>query len=52
MPTKQGVEVMVAVPEVASHAPDIAFDVASFVYDEKLDLYLCPAGQQLQTNGS
>jgi len=49
---KQGVKVMVAVPEVASHAPDIAFDVANFVYDNKLDLYLCPAGQQLQTNGA
>jgi transposase len=49
---KQGVKVMVAVPDVASHAPEIAFDVANFVYDNKLDLYLCPAGQQLQTNGS
>ncbi|MBA3971436.1 MAG: transposase, partial [Bacteroidetes bacterium] len=49
---KQGVEVMVAVPEVASHAPDMAFDVANFVHDKKLDVYLCPAGQQLQTNGS
>lgn len=49
---KQGVEVMVAVPDVASHAPDIAFDVANFSYDKKLDLYICPAGQQLQTNGN
>jgi len=49
---KQGVKVMVAVPDVASHAPDIAFDVANFVYDNKLDLYLCPARRQLQTNGA
>ncbi|RRN76629.1 IS1182 family transposase, partial [Pseudoxanthomonas sp. SGD-10] len=48
---KQGIEVMVAVPEVASHAPDIAFDVANFSYDKELDHYTCPAGQQLQTNG-
>ncbi|SFS87830.1 IS1182 family transposase [Sphingobacterium wenxiniae] len=48
---KQGVSVMVAVPEVASHAPNIAFDVANFRYDKKLDHYTCPAGQQLQTNG-
>jgi transposase len=49
---RHGVKVMVAVPDVASHAPDIAFDVANFSYDKKLDLYICPAGQQLQTNGN
>jgi transposase len=49
---RHGVEVMVAVPEVASHAPDIAFDVANFSYDKKLDLYVCPAEQKLSTNGT
>lgn len=48
---KQGVTVMVAVPEVAPHAPDLAFDVANFKYDKTLDLYVCPAAQQLTTNG-
>lgn len=48
---KQGVKVMVAVPEVASHAPDLAFDVANFNYDKALDQYLCPAGETLTTNG-
>ncbi len=48
---KLGIEVMVAVPEVASHAPDIAFDVANFCYDKELDLYTCPAGKSLTTNG-
>ena len=48
---KHGVTVMVAVPEVASHAPDLAFDVANFKYDKMLDLYVCPANQQLTTNG-
>lgn len=48
---KQGVQVMVAIPEVASHAPDIAFDVANFNYDKKQDLYVCPAGETLTTNG-
>lgn len=48
---KQGVTVIVAVPEVASHAPDIAFDVANFRYDKELDLYVCPAEKQLMTNG-
>lgn len=48
---RQGVEVIVAIPEVASHAPDIAFDVANFDYDKQLDLYTCPAGKKLLTNG-
>ena len=48
---KQGVEVMVAIPEVASHAPDIAFDVANFRYDKLKDNYVCPAGETLTTNG-
>ena len=48
---RQGIEVMVAVPEVASHAPDLAFDVANFNYDQTLDQYLCPAGETLTTNG-
>lgn len=46
---KQGVTVIVAVPDVASHAPDIAFDIANFKYDKTLDVYLCPAEQQLIT---
>src|SRR5690606_5239962 len=39
---KQGVNVLVAVPEVASHAPDSDFDVAKFSYDKTLDQYVCP----------
>jgi transposase len=48
---RHSVEVMVAIPEVASHAPDAAFDVANFNYDKKQDLYVCPAGEILHTNG-
>lgn len=48
---KQGVQVMVAIPEVASHAPDPAFDMANFSYDKVLDEYTCPAGESLTTNG-
>lgn len=48
---KLGVEVMVAIPEVAAHAPDLAFDVANFSYDKEMDAYTCPAGQTLTTNG-
>jgi transposase len=46
-----GVEVMVAVPAVASHAPDQAFDVEHFAYNPTTDSYTCPANQTLTTNG-
>ena len=49
---KQNIEVMVAVPEVASHAPDPAFDVEHFVYDKQADTYTCPANEKLVTNGN
>jgi transposase len=48
---KHGIEVIVAAPEVASHAPDPAFDVQYFKYDKTLDQYTCPANQTLSTNG-
>ncbi|RZL98078.1 MAG: IS1182 family transposase, partial [Pedobacter sp.] len=48
---KLGVQVMVAIPEVASHAPDLAFDVEKFTYNKSLDQYQCPQGQTLITNG-
>jgi len=48
---KQGVEVIVAAPDVASHAPDPVFDVEHFQYDKANDRYTCLAGQQLTTNG-
>jgi hypothetical protein len=48
---RHGVEVMVAIPEVASHAPDMAFDVANFNYNSLKDEYRCPAGETLNTNG-
>lgn len=47
-----GVEVIVAIPDVASHAPDIAFDVEHFVYDKDKDCYTCPANELLTTNGN
>ncbi|MFM7661670.1 MAG: IS1182 family transposase [Bacteroidota bacterium] len=48
---KQNVEVIVAFPDVASHAPDIAFDVEHFQYNKLLDEYICPAGNKLTSNG-
>jgi len=49
---KQGVEVLVAIPDPGSHAPDPAFDVEFFAYDKQTDTYTCPAGQTLTTNGN
>jgi transposase len=49
---KLGIEVIVAAPDVASHAPDQAFDVENFTYDKDNDLYVCPANQTLTTNGN
>jgi hypothetical protein len=48
---KHGVEVIVAAPDVASHAPDVSFDVEHFDYDKANDQYTCPAGNLLTTNG-
>ncbi len=49
---EMGVELMVAIPGVASFAPDRRFNVERFHYDEEADTYTCPAGEVLQTNGS
>jgi transposase len=47
-----GVDVMVAIPLVASHAPDINYDVANFIYDQQADTYTCPQQQVLVSNGN
>jgi len=49
---KLGIEVLVAVPEVASHAPNPNFDVEHFVYDKQNDCFTCPANEILITNGN
>ena len=49
---EQGVEVLVAIPDAASHAPDTAFDVEHFVYDKQSDSYTCPAMKTLTTNST
>jgi transposase len=47
-----GIHIMVAIPEVASNAPDTAYNVANFKYDYQNDCYTCPQGKVLNTNGS
>jgi transposase len=46
------IEVLVAVPDVAAHAPNPDFDVEHFVYDKQKDSFTCPAKQTLTTNGN
>ncbi len=46
-----GVEVMVAVPGVASFAPDERYNVEHFIYAEENDTYTCPEAVVLHTNG-
>jgi len=46
-----GINMMVAIPEVASNAPDINYNVANFKYDEPSDTFTCPQGNLLTTNG-
>ena len=49
---KLGIEVLVAIPGVAAHAPDLAFDVEYFKYDKATDSYTCPENETLTTNGN
>lgn len=49
---KLGVTTHVCIPNPASHAPDRAYDVSEFEYDNQSDSYTCPAGQILKTNGN
>ncbi len=46
-----GIHIMVAVPEVASNAPDTAYNVSNFKYDYIADCYTCPQEKILFTNG-
>lgn len=46
-----GVTVMVAIPGVASFAPDDRYNVEHFVYNRAADTYACPQGEVLHTNG-
>lgn len=47
-----GINVIVAIPDVASNAPDVRYNVANFQYNKKEDTYICPEHQLLTTNGN
>lgn len=46
------INIMVAIPAVAAHAPDHAYDVEHFVYNKENDNYTCPQKQQLTSTGN
>lgn len=49
---QRGINAMVAVPGVASFAPDEKYNFDKFSYDENKDCYTCPEGNELHTNGN
>ena len=49
-----GIETIVAIPGVpsTSQAPDTAYNLKYFRYDQAQDIYLCPQGEILKSNGT
>lgn len=52
MAVTSGIDIMVAIPGIASVAPDANYNMSYFVYDETKDTYTCPQGQLMTTNGN
>ena len=46
------INIMVAIPGVASFAPDENYNFDKFIYDKAADTYTCPQQQILTTNGN
>jgi transposase len=51
MAVTSGINIMVAVPGIASVAPDQNYNMSHFTYNEIDDTYTCPQHQLLTTNG-
>ena len=47
-----GIDIMVAIPGIASVAPDENYNMSHFKYDEANDTYTCPQNHILTTNGN
>jgi transposase len=47
-----GIDIMVAIPGIASVAPDANYNMSHFIYNETNDTYICPQQQILTTNGN
>jgi transposase len=52
MAITSGINIMVAIPGIASVAPDANYNMSHFIYDEINDTYTCPQNQILTTNGN
>ena len=46
------IDVIVAIPTVASQAPDPKYNVENFIYNNEEDFYVCPQGNKLTTPGT
>jgi transposase len=46
-----GINVLVAIPKVATQAPNPAYNVENFIYDKEKDIYICPQRNTLTTTG-
>lgn len=46
-----GINVMVAIPTVATNAPNPEYNVENFTFDKIKDCYTCPQGELMTTNG-
>jgi transposase len=51
MAVLSGINIMVAVPGIASVAPDQNYNMSHFAYNEAEDTYTCPQNKVLTTNG-
>jgi transposase len=47
-----GIDIMVAIPGIASVAPNENYNMSHFKYDEINDTYICPKNHILTTNGN
>ena len=48
---KLGINVLVAVPKVATQAPNPFYNAENFTYNKEKDIYICPEGNILTTTG-
>ncbi len=51
MAVTSGINIMVAVPGIASVAPDQNYNISHFAYNEVDDTYTCPQNHVMTTNG-